>query len=121
MATIVSVSEQAITFRTKNGSAVTLTPVDFLQRFVQHVLPDRLKKIRHAGLYAASHVHVDLPHARKLLELPSSSGTPTPALDWRAHLFALTHRDVTLCPECGGHLDPQPLPAARAPPTRLVA
>jgi len=50
---LLDVSESKVTFRTKDGRIVSLKPVAFLQRFVQHVLPDRFKKIRHAGLYAA--------------------------------------------------------------------
>ena len=118
---LVEVSAEAVTFRTKNGKTVTLTPVEFLRRFVQHVLPDGLKKIRHAGLYAASHVHDGLLRARELFHPPRARSPHTAALDWRAHLFALTHRDVTRCPQCGALLEPRPLPASRAPPTRLVA
>ena len=53
---LVEVSDRAVTFRTKNGATATLHPVEFLRRFVQHVLPDRFKKIRHTGLYAGANV-----------------------------------------------------------------
>jgi hypothetical protein len=52
---LVDVRADAVTFRTKNGKAETLHPVDFLRRFVEHVLPPGFKKIRHFGLYATSH------------------------------------------------------------------
>ena len=50
---LLDVTDQQVTFRTKDGRKVTVTPVEFLRRFIQHVLPDRFKKIRHAGLYAS--------------------------------------------------------------------
>ena len=46
-------TSEKVTFRTKTGRTVTVHPVEFLRRFVQHILPDGFKKIRHAGLYAA--------------------------------------------------------------------
>lgn len=49
---LVDVSAEHVTFRTKNGKTATVTPVEFLRRFVQHVLPDGFHKIRHYGLYA---------------------------------------------------------------------
>jgi hypothetical protein len=52
---LIDVQQDAVTFRTKNGKSETLHPVEFLQRFVQHVLPSGFKKIRHFGLYASSH------------------------------------------------------------------
>jgi hypothetical protein len=51
---IVDVRNDAVTFRTKNGKTVTVSPVEFLRRFVQHVLPDGFHKIRHYGLYAGA-------------------------------------------------------------------
>src|SRR5260370_1281257 len=49
---LLAVSEHAVTFRTKGQGSETISPVAFLGRFVQHVLPDGLHKIRHVGLYA---------------------------------------------------------------------
>ncbi len=51
---LVAVSDEAITFRTKGTGMETLSPVVFLRRFVQHVLPDNFHKIRHVGLYASA-------------------------------------------------------------------
>jgi hypothetical protein len=53
---LVRVTPQQVTFRTKRGACAVVSPVEFLRRFVRHVLPDRFHKIRHIGLYApASH------------------------------------------------------------------
>lgn len=120
---LVEVSDTAVTFRTKNGNTVTVDPVEFLRRFVQHVLPDGFKKIRHYGLYAASHVDDDLVRAHALLAppAPATANTNAPVVDWRALLLVLTSRDVTRCPRCAGHLEQLPLPRPRAPPRSAAA
>lgn len=120
---LVAVTDDAVTFRTKNGKTVTLTPVEFLQRFVQHVLPDGLHKIRHYGLYAGVNA-AKLAVARSTI----SCGRDTPArvdvtpLSWPELLLAVTGRDVTRCPRCGGVIEHVPVVAsARAPPVTEAA
>lgn len=48
-----SISDAAVEFRTKGAGTATLSPVEFLRRFLLHVLPDGFHKIRHIGLYAS--------------------------------------------------------------------
>src|SRR5690606_13635739 len=43
-------TNDAVTFRTKDGNTTTVHPVEFLRRFIRHVLSDGLHKIRHVGL-----------------------------------------------------------------------
>jgi hypothetical protein len=116
---LVDVRDEAITFRTKNGKAVTVTPVEFLRRFVQHVLPDGFHKIRHYGLYAsagddarlAAHGHLALP-----LTPPNTSVVREPA--WPERLRELTGHDIEHCPHCGERVEHRPVARAtcRAPP-----
>lgn len=112
---LIDVQYDAVTFRTKNGKTETLHPVEFLHRFVQHVLPDGFKKIRHFGLYASS--HRDLLEAACCQISQLISRVPTPS-SWIEQLRILTGRDVTRCPRCGAELEPVPFPDrnARAPP-----
>jgi len=111
---LVSFDARGVTFRTKHGKTVTLDPVDFLDRFVEHVLPSGFVKIRHYGLLAPSNVRSLLDDARGALGGKSA----TPTRDMRDLLLALTGIDVSLCPACGAReLVRQPLPTARAPPT----
>lgn len=119
---LLDVDDDHVTFRTKNGKAITLAPVDFLARFVQHVLPHGYVKIRHYGLYAGSNVRTLLDKARALVRpasAPSSAATPISAIEL---LLALTGRDVRRCVLCGepvaiAPLPPlRPVPLARAPP-----
>jgi len=104
---LVEVAEDHVTFRTKHGRTATLHPVEFLRRFVQHVLPDGFHKIRHAGLYASAQADGPLEQARALL--PASPALPKPGP-------APIEAPLT-CPHCGGILLRIPLTALpRAPP-----
>lgn len=121
---LVDLTDDAVTFRTKNGKTVTLRPVEFLRRLVLHVLPDGFHRVRHYGLYSTHHVRHSLPAARQLLTPPPTASSPPPAppaltatLSWAEHLRLLTGRDVTRCPRCGRRLVRRPLPpVGRSPP-----
>jgi hypothetical protein len=109
---LLAVSPQAVTFATKHGLTETVSPVEFLRRFVQHVLPDGLHKIRHAGLYASA-------SAERREQAAACLGctlTAAPKLDWRDRLAALTGRDLATCPRCGGALVSVAVARCRAPP-----
>jgi len=132
---LVNVTEQSVTFRTKNGESVTLAPAEFLRRFVQHVLPPGFHKIRHYGLYAAAHAET-LDQAREVLspKRPTSATaddspkTTAPMPSWQERLRILTGRDVAYCRRCGAALEHLPVPRSanlsgpseRAPPEDLA-
>jgi hypothetical protein len=125
---LVHVAPERVTFRTKEGKTETLSPVEFLRRFVQHVLPAGFVKIRHYGLLAGVNVPGKLALARSLLEArkkpslvqapESASSEPVDLNDWAGALLALTGRDVRRCPKCGGEMVRRALPraSAREPP-----
>ncbi|HEY6878243.1 MAG TPA: IS91 family transposase [Polyangiales bacterium] len=115
---LVSITADTVTFRTKEGKTHAVAPVEFLRRFVQHVLPDGFKKIRHYGLYAGSG-GAKLEHARS--RLTADSARPPvhpPARTWQELLRELTGRDIERCPRCGGVLERISLErrTARGPP-----
>jgi hypothetical protein len=64
---LVSVTDDAVTFRTKDGRTATLHPEEFLRRLLLHVLPAGFVKIRHSGLFASRQVSTSLPIAQRLL------------------------------------------------------
>jgi hypothetical protein len=118
-----------VTFATKNGRTCTLSPVEFLRRFLLHVLPKGFHKIRHYGLCSTHHVsRGTLVELRDKLAVPSaaqasclpvhgsahtacqpSEGAPSP-LTWVECLLALTGLDVLRCPKCAhGRLIARPL------------
>jgi hypothetical protein len=126
---LLHVDDDEIVFRTRDKQVCRLPPLEFMRRFLQHVLPGGFVKIRHFGLLAASNVNTKLAVARGALEQrqrgetiepPPSSMADLPALDWRALLLRLTGVDRGQCPDCGGELITEALHdtqrEARAPP-----
>jgi hypothetical protein len=112
---LLDVSTEHVTFRTRGDGVEAITPVAFLGRLVQHVLPDGFHKIRHFGLYAGS-AHEKLRAAQASLgALPVAVATPRTLAE---KILALNGRDISRCPVCGALLEhrPLPLPEARAPP-----
>jgi hypothetical protein len=105
---LIDVGPDHVTFRTKGKGTATLHPVEFLRRFVLHVLPDGFHKIRHAGLYASAHPGGLLERAKALL--PKAAPSRKPTLEG----IETSRR----CPVCGEWLLRMPLLAAfpRAPP-----
>lgn len=113
---LLAVNAHQITFRTKGDGIATLTPVEFLRRFVAHVLPDGFHKIRHIGLNASK---AKMALAHHVLAQPEPA---VREVSWYEHLFRLTGRDITRCPRCNGRLLPiATLPKARNPPATLAA
>lgn len=108
---LVDVTDQQVTFRTKDGHTQTLSPVEFLRRFVRHVLPDGFHKIRHLGLHASRSKR---EVARTLLDTHPQSAPKK--LTWRERFAQLNGREVSACPHCGHPLLCLPLRQARSPP-----
>lgn len=121
---LVNVTESAVVFRTKEGKLHTITPVEFLRRFIQHVLPDGFKKIRHYGLYASGGDD-KLAVARARLTPVGKSAPPVRALapTWQQLLRELTGRDVDRCQRCGGAIERRAVErqSARGPPVPEAA
>jgi len=110
---LVSVTDSAVTFRTKAGKTTTVHPVELLGRFVQHVLPHGFHKLRHVGLYASPSL---LTTARTRLGSPRQRRRQP--ISWIERLRLLTGRDLSRCPRCGGPIVMRPL--ARAPPSETA-
>ncbi|WP_306599606.1 transposase [Geothrix sp. 21YS21S-2] len=107
---LLNVTEDRVTFATKNGKTATVHPVEFLERLVQHVLPPGFHKIRHAGLYGSLQAGGLLEKARAIV------GTCKKPRKDPSDLERL-ERESQICPVCGGALRRTPLPAAvPAPP-----
>ena len=131
-----AIDAHAVRFATKNGQHLTLSPHEFIRRFLLHVLPARFVKIRHYGLLAPHNATSRLERARQHLAAadtdppaaPADASRPAaPALDWRGRLRALTGVDLARCPRCAtGTMIRRPLGRAaragaeRAPPRRAA-
>ena len=85
---IIALDGRSVTFLVRKGEQCTLDGVEFVHRFLLHVLPARYVKIRHFGMYASGNVNGALRSARSLLEarhqrpdLPSLQVQPLAAGD----------------------------------------
>lgn len=98
---LLSHDADGVRFATKDGKAITLAPVEFLRRFLMHVLPSGFTKVRHYGLMGPANVRTRLEIARRLLTPATSrtsSAAPTPST-WLATIIALT-AIPRACPRC---------------------
>ena len=128
---LVALDERGVTFRWKDyrisgrtrHKTMTLSPQEFMRRFLLHVLPSGFHRIRHYGLLANGGRRENLAKARELL------GVETPTVD-----ASLLESDASgslvqptfVCPCCGSpmriietFLRGQPIRAP--PPSRLAA
>lgn len=73
---------------------------EFTRRFLLHVLPPGLQRIRHYGLLANCHRELKLAQCRELLEVPPPP-PPDEPLDYRDRYQRLTGLSLRDCPQCG--------------------
>jgi hypothetical protein len=117
---LVAFDGQTVTFRARRkeqpGSyrLVDLPALEFIRRFLLHVLPKGFIRIRHFGLMASRNVQTKLEQARCLLQAsePTAQRRPTEdhRITWQHLLLKLTGIDPTVCPHCGGTILRKPLP-----------
>ena len=107
---IVNFADGKVTFSWKDYAdgcrkkLMTLDAIEFLRRFLLHVLPHGFVRIRHYGLYASANVNTKLVTARRLLdphaELPESEPATTEPKPWWERFREQTGVDVMACPSC---------------------
>jgi len=103
-----SVSEREVVFSVraddKGGKRLErLEGAEFVRRFMQHVLPTGIKRIRHYGVLATSCKAKKLSAARLALQMPAIN--PQAVESAQAFMTRVAKIDVLLCPYCKvGHL-----------------
>ncbi len=107
---IVNFADGKVTFSWKDYAdgcqkkLMTLDAVEFLRRFLLHVLPHGFVRIRHYGLCASSNVNTKLVAARRLLEPditpPAPEATNAEPKPWWERFLEQTGVDVMACPCC---------------------
>ncbi len=78
---------------------MTLEASEFLRRFLLHVLPDGMCKIRYYGFLSNRKRKERLDRCRRLLSVPEKPAE-TETLTWQEMLLELKGIDVLLCPNC---------------------
>ena len=106
---LVAIDSNRVAFRYKDyrvegaerWKTMTLDAGEFIRRFLVHVLPKGLQRIRHYGMFANANRKDAIAKARELLAVPKIEPTPEP----KASTDEPTPRVwPTLCPCCGKRL-----------------
>jgi hypothetical protein len=107
---LLDIDNDQIRFRWKDyrcGDQVktmTLTSEEFIRRFLLHVLPNGLRRIRYYGFLGNRHREENLTLCRRLLGMQpaesASAGSP-PETDYLDRYEDLTGRSLRQCPRCG--------------------
>ena len=115
---LVAVSDERVTFTTKDGKTASMPPVTFLQRFLQHALPQGFHKVRHGGLYASARKGGRLDQTRALLEQEFEPEGAEKRKDETVETSEKPTLEGIRCPTCDGVMVPMKvrLPRLRAPP-----
>jgi hypothetical protein len=131
---LVSADDTGVTFKCKDYridgpdryTTMTLAPHEFIRRFLMHVLPKGLHRIRHYGLLANGNRADNIARVRELLAMAPRAKEPKEAN------AAETDQHCVLphsCPCCGGRMliietfapgcQPKYRPAPTMPPNRI--
>ncbi len=102
---IVSIDDETVTIIVKDykdnnkKKTVTLKGIEFIRRFLMHVLPKGFRKLRHYGILANRNKKTKLTLCRKLTCSPlyKSKFEGLKIIDV---ICTIVDKDVTLCPRC---------------------
>jgi hypothetical protein len=102
---LVKLSDQQVTFRYKDyrtgqqQKLMTLTDIEFVRRFLQHILPNGLCKIRYVGILATVHISGKREPAISLIGKTMWLST-LESLSAYEVLRTLMGKDPAICPVC---------------------
>jgi hypothetical protein len=106
---LLNIEDGKVAFRWKDyrdnsaKKTMTLEADEFIRRFLLHVLPQGLQRIRYYGLMGNRHREEKLAKCRQLLDmaptLPADSNVEAPS-DYRDRYHALTGVSLHQCPIC---------------------
>ena len=106
---LVAADSQGVTFKYKDYrtdgrdryKTMTLSPHEFIRRFLIHVLPKGFHRIRHYGLFANAERQQNIAQARQLLAVPAAK----PDMDETNGAEASASKPLAHpCPCCGGRM-----------------
>ena len=124
---LIKVEEERVFFKWRDyrdgkKKVMNLEALEFIRRFLLHVLPKRFHKIRYYGIWN-KRKRPQLQRCREILGVAAEpQAQVTPSKSWEDLIFELTGKDPRLCPKCGkGRMvTKEILPARRVQPVRIV-
>jgi hypothetical protein len=116
---ILDISEKAVSFsyldyRDKHQKQMSLSGVEFLRRFSQHILPKRFVRVRYYGILSASRKQQYREILLQLGKVPVEKEDK----DWKQVCRERLHFDPDICPCCGKGkmITIEAFPPGRGPP-----
>jgi hypothetical protein len=104
---LVSLQNDQVTFRWKDRSdgnkkkLLTIDAVEFLRRFLLHVIPRGMVRIRHYGFLSNAARRREIARCRELLGSSDPKAKKEEVAEtWQEMLLRVTGKDVTSCPRC---------------------
>ncbi len=104
---LIKLEGNRVTFRWRDSADhnkikwLTLEALEFIRRFLLHVLPDQFVKIRYYGIMSHRSRKTKLLRCKKLLGMLASEETEEiPKETWQDLLTRITGIDPTICPHC---------------------
>lgn len=105
---LVKLEDNYVTFRWRDSAdhnkikLLTLEALEFIRRFLLHVLPNQFVKIRYYGIMSHRSRKTKLSRCKKLLGVAANEETEeVPKETWQDLLTRITGIDPTICPHCG--------------------
>jgi hypothetical protein len=102
---LVALEDDHVSFRWRDYrdgarcKTMRLEAVEFIRRFLLHVLPQGFMRIRHYGLFANQQRRAKLARCRELLAQPEPKARSEESV--AAMMRRITGRDILACPHCG--------------------
>jgi hypothetical protein len=105
---LVQMEDNRVSFRWRDSAdnntikLLTLEPLEFIRRFLLHVLPSQFVKIRYYGILSHRSRKGKLLRCKKLLGVSTSEEPKEgPKESWQDLLTRITGIDLRVCPYCG--------------------
>jgi hypothetical protein len=102
---LVALEDDHVSFRWRDYrdgarcKTMRLEAIEFIRRFLLHVLPQGFMRIRHYGLFANRQRRTKLARCRELLAQPEPKARSEESV--AAMMRRITGRDILACPHCG--------------------
>jgi hypothetical protein len=102
---LIAMDDQTVTFHYRDYKddckvkPLTLDAMEFMRRFMMHVLPSGFQKIRYYGFLSNANRKTKLLKCLRLTRTPIK---PKIKLTAKELIFKLTSVDISICPSCGG-------------------
>lgn len=103
---LTAMNEATVTFQYRDYKddgkvkPLTLDAMEFMRRFMQHVLPSGFQRIRYYGIFSNCNRKTKL---QLCLRLTHTAIKPKVKLSAKELIMKLTGKDISKCPSCGGN------------------